>query len=70
MKSDYFFKILQSENLTLIYSPKIETRDKNSSYIFRLRIVDPIRILRYESLSMPHNLTWVLARTVAALGVP
>ncbi len=50
--------------------PNIETRDKNSSYILRFRIVDPINILRYESLSMPHNLTLVLARTVAARGVP
>jgi len=26
--------------------PRIETRDKNSSYIFLFRIVDPISILR------------------------
>ena len=52
--------------------PKIDTFERNSSYIFRFLIVDPIRIRRYESRSIPHNLTSVLveALTVAARGVP
>lgn len=50
--------------------PRMETRDKNSSYILRLRIVEPIRMRRYESRSMPHSLTSVFARTDAARGVP
>ena len=50
----------------------METFERNSSYIFRFRIVDPMRIRRYESRSIPHNLTSVLvqALTVAARGVP
>lgn len=42
-------------------SPKMETLERNSSYILRLRIVDPIRMRRYESRSSPHSLTSVLA---------
>ena len=41
------------------YLPKIDTFERNSSYILRLRIVEPIRIRRYESRSMPHNFTSV-----------
>ena len=50
----------------------MDTLERNSSYIFLFLIVDPIRIRRYESLSIPHNLTSVLvdAFIVAALGVP
>ena len=52
--------------------PKIETFERNSSYIFLFLIVDPIKIRRYESRSIPHNLTSVFteAFTVAARGVP
>ena len=52
--------------------PKMETFERNSSYIFRFLIVDPMRIRRYESRSIPHNFTSVLvqALTVAARGVP
>lgn len=50
--------------------PNIDTRDKNSSYMRRFLIVEPIRIRRYESRSRPHSLRGVRARTVAALGVP
>ena len=50
----------------------METFERNSSYILRFRMVDPMRIRRYESRSIPHNLTSVLvhALTVAARGVP
>ena len=41
------------------FLPKIDTFERNSSYILRLRIVEPIRIRRYESRSMPHNFTSV-----------
>lgn len=43
---------------------RIDTLDRNSSYIFRFRIVDPIKILRYESRSIPQSFTSVLARTL------
>ena len=41
--------------------PKMETLERNSSYILRLRMVDPMRMRLYESRSSPHNLTSVLA---------
>ena len=43
------------------HSPRMETLDRNSSYILRLRIVDPMRMRRYESRSSPHSFTSDLA---------
>ena len=48
--------------------PRMETLERNSSYILRLRIVDPIRMRRYESRSNPHSLTSVLAAHIQATG--
>ena len=42
---------VKDENLDYIrIVPKIETLDRNSSYIFLFLIVDPMRIRLYESL--------------------
>ena len=48
--------------------PRMETLERNSSYILRLRIVDPIRMRRYESRSNPHSLTSVLAAHIQSPG--
>lgn len=37
---------LKAENTEKTNSPKIETLERNSSYIFRFLIVEPMRILR------------------------
>lgn len=61
---------VHSPSQQIRYSPRMDTLDKNSSYIFRFLIVEPMRIRLYESLSIPHSLVSVLAFTVACLGVP
>ena len=50
--------------------PRMGTFERNSSYIFLLRMVEPIKILLYESRSMPQSFKSLAALIVAARGVP